>query len=105
MQQKRQRYVASYASFPIRGFAKNEKPPERSSSRASRVVEIGYIRQSNDTCLSQSRHLIVCSMWPRCVAGVILFSRKAAGKCEIVWLRRGVAQMRLQKDRHRLHGA
>jgi hypothetical protein len=58
---------------------KTRKPPERSSPGASWIVEIRYIRQSNDTELSQSRHLIVCSMWPQCVASVILFSRKAAG--------------------------
>jgi hypothetical protein len=29
--------------------------------------------------LSQSRHLIMCSMWQRCVTSVILFRQKAAG--------------------------
>ena len=38
--------------------------------------------------LSQSRHLIMCSMWQRCVTSMILFRPKAAGR-QLVFLPNG----------------
>src|SRR5262245_48169640 len=58
----------------------NEKAPgERSSRGLLGSSRLGA--SANLTILAlANRHLIMCSMWPRCVAGVILFGQKAAGR-------------------------
>jgi hypothetical protein len=65
--------------IPGRDVAKNEEAPGEIISGGFWTVETGYIRQSQRYSLSESRHLIMCSMWQRCVISVTLFRQKTGG--------------------------